>query len=53
MEKKGVNVTITNLSKKQLDWLKEQSDNKAMSYTAIIKILIEEAISKRNDGFWS
>ncbi len=42
MADKKRNVTVTQLSEKQYEWLVNEAKSKALTLTSIIKILIEE-----------
>jgi hypothetical protein len=58
MSDKKRNVTVTQLSEKQYEWLEKNAKEKALSLTAVIKILIEDAMTTGDkytgdEGFWS
>lgn len=51
------NITLTNLSEKQIEWLKKQSRERNMTITGYIKHWIEKNIeidadTKHFEGFW-
>jgi hypothetical protein len=58
MSDKKRNVTVTQLSEKQYEWLEKNAKEKALSLTAVIKILIEDAMTTGDkytgdEGIWS
>ena len=53
MDKKR-NVTVTSLSRLQYEWLQKKAEEKALTLTAVVKMLIERARhDEKSGGFWS